>query len=469
MIVSLAESADDSSVLHILSRCEADIAEDRASAASAFDLSMQLMAVRGSSPAAKGSTTTVSLSGFASRPLLITRGSRVARAALRLCCQAACSALAGAREEVLSTATEGLHDMLKANGGGAGLDQKQHLRDFVLTYCIDVLRHLQDKLQRRWSPAPGALPHGGGAAAAATTPEARIPSSSAISAVSTSLSSSGLTPVQSTPAAQSLVGAAGGGEFDGEERYRIKARALYAILKGVIDMHPTTCTQVQRCSRSMVVEQLQKDHNIVQHIIEDVRLLAVSLAGSRPSLTRSTSRDRFLAAVASPMSMGPDTVAPSVEASGAPMGRSVFIGSECWARLEFLRFFLETSDAQLKLSTEQALSLWNALQESSCETACCWFRLLQDAGGLLEPAACEVGDSSRLWGLLCFLRRCLRLWQSFVCVRSWRGRGVGVQLDLLEGLPPHTCVEGEGVGAWRLKLVGLYVCMDRFQAACQLP
>jgi hypothetical protein len=410
MIVSLAESADDNSVLHILSRCEADIAEDRASAASAFDLSIQLMAVRGSSPAAKGRSTTVSLSGFASRPLLITRGSRVAQAALRLCCQAACSALAGAREEVLSTATEGLHDMLKANGGGAGLEQKQHLRDFVLTYCIDVLRQLQDKLQRRWSPAPRALPHGAAAAAAAAaaTPEARIPSSPAISAV-LSVTSSSLTPVQSTPEAQSLVGAAGGGEFDGEERYRIKARALYAILKGVIDMHPTTCTQAQRCSRSMCVEQLQKDHNIVQHIIEDVRLLAVSLADSLPSLTRSTSRDRFLAAVASPMSKGPDTVAPSVEASGAPMGRSAFIGSECWARLEFLRFFLETSDAQLKLSTEQALSLWNALQESSCETACCWFRLLQDAGGLLEPAACEVVDGSRLWGPLCFLRRCLRL------------------------------------------------------------
>jgi hypothetical protein len=71
------------------------------------------------------------------------------------------------------------------------------------------------------------------------------------------------------------------------------------------------------------------------------------------------------------------------------VGRSGFIGSECWARLEFLRFFLETSDG-LKLSAAQALCLWEALQESSIETACCWFRLLQDAGGLLHSEASDA-------------------------------------------------------------------------------
>jgi hypothetical protein len=35
-----------------------------------------------------------------------------------------------------------------------------------------------------------------------------------------------------------------------EARYRIKARALYAILRGVIDMHPLTSATQHRCLHS---------------------------------------------------------------------------------------------------------------------------------------------------------------------------------------------------------------------------
>ena len=190
-----------------------------------------------------------------------------------------------------------------------------------------------------------------------------------------------------------------GGVQGAEERYRIKARALYAILRGVVDMHPVACTPVVRRSRSMCVQQLERDHNIVQHIIDDVALLAASLAAATPttSLTRSNSQTRFLEAVASPLSKGADGVS-AVAGAGAvgAGGRLGFIGSECWARLEFLRFFLETSDSHLKLSAAQALCLWKALQESSIETACCWFRLLQDAGGLLHSDASDAIFASLL-------------------------------------------------------------------------
>ena len=147
-------------------------------------------------------------------------------------------------------------------------EEKQNLQDFVLTYCVDVLRTLQDGLQRRLSPSrPAPRP------ATATSKDA----------------GAAAVPVAMTRGTEARKGMEEGGVQGAEERYRIKARALYAILRGVVDMHPVACTPVVRRSRSMCVQQLERDHNIVQHIIDDVALLAASLAAATPttSLTRS--------------------------------------------------------------------------------------------------------------------------------------------------------------------------------------
>jgi hypothetical protein len=384
VLVSLVESADVASVLHVLARCEIAIADDLPCAHAAFELSMQLVAARsgGSDSGKTPGAATVSLANK-NKPLLIVRGTELAQAALRLCCEAACSPLAGAQEKVLTSATEALHDLLKANTSSlkvnSSSEEKQHQQDFVLTYCVDVLRTLQDGLQKRLSPCRPA------------------PLSSAAAARDKGGGVAPVAMIRGTVAGREMEGGGGvGGGWQGaEERYRIKARAVYAILRGVIDMHPVACTAVVRRSRSMCVQQLEKDHNIVQHIIDDVTLLAASLAAATPttSLTRSNSQTQFLVAVASPFTKGTQEGMSSsgVAAGGVTggVGRSGFIGSECWARLEFLRFFLETSDG-LKLSAAQALCLWEALQESSIETACCWFRLLQDAGGLLHSEASDA-------------------------------------------------------------------------------
>ena len=116
VLVSLVETADVPSVLHVLARCEAAIADDLPCSHAAFELSMQLMAAREDSSKRSGSAT-VSL-GSKAKPLLIVLGTELAQAALRLCCEAACSPLAGAQEKVLSSATEALHEMLKANSTG---------------------------------------------------------------------------------------------------------------------------------------------------------------------------------------------------------------------------------------------------------------------------------------------------------------------------------------------------------------
>ena len=68
-------------------------------------------------------------------------------------------------------------------------------------------------------------------------------------------------------------------------------------------MHPLSSAQQQTLQRSRAacVHQLQRDHNIVQHIVDDVRLLAASLAvletpcpdaasSSIATLTRSNSQ-----------------------------------------------------------------------------------------------------------------------------------------------------------------------------------
>ena len=49
-------------------------------------------------------------------------------------------------------------------------------------------------------------------------------------------------------------GAGGWGEFGVEgARYRVQARALYAILRGVIEMYPVTASAVQRRTRAVRV------------------------------------------------------------------------------------------------------------------------------------------------------------------------------------------------------------------------
>jgi hypothetical protein len=51
------------------------------------------------------------------------------------------------------------------------------------------------------------------------------------------------------------------------------------ILTRIRRMRPrSSAQQTQQRSRAACVHQLQRDHNIVQHIVDDVRLLAASLA-----------------------------------------------------------------------------------------------------------------------------------------------------------------------------------------------
>ena len=126
-------------------------------------------------------------------------------------------------------------------------------------------------------------------------------------------------------------------------------------------MYICACTHTQVC-----VEHLQRDHRIVQHLLDDVGLLAASLRvdehhrspvaaglttlphtvthtagaqGQTHALRRSVSQTAFL------LEAGEGYAAAASPGGAGESGVGGFVGSECWARLEFLRFFLETSGA----------------------------------------------------------------------------------------------------------------------------
>ncbi len=154
----------------------------------------------------------------------------------------------------------------------------------------------------------------------------------------------------------------------------MRARALYAILKSVVEMHPITCSTVlvdKKNNRSTCIRELQEQYSIIDNMISELRVLALANSASSALLTPSSvlSKDTF-----------------RTQREGGGGSSTALLSSELWTRLEILRFLLEQSD--VKLSVEQVGKLWEAL-ETYPEALMRWLRLVCDAGSILTRPAEE--------------------------------------------------------------------------------
>ena len=133
------------------------------------------------------------------------------------------------------------------------------------------------------------------------------------------------------------------GMDDGGEYAR--SRALYAILRSVVEIHPISATTFHRRSRSVCIDELEANHGIMDQILSEITVMAC--------------RSRLA-------------------------GWSL-LEAELWGRLEAMRFLLEQSS--VKLSSKQVLTLWEALEEAMPDALIRWMRLALDSGGCLDHQA----------------------------------------------------------------------------------